>query len=103
MTFRDIISSATAQRAPFLLKGLTGVEGRRGREGAGEVKSEYWWGKLHRCSMPTQQNIDAQTHTHKHTHARPQTVFHEERAGDSRVTTYSLFSRRLQAADRDLI
>lgn len=65
MTFRDIISAATTRGAQSLLKGLTGVESSsRSREGAVEVKSEYWWGKLQRCSIPTQQDIDTHTHTH---------------------------------------
>lgn len=41
MRFWDIISCVEARGAPFLLKGLTGVESSTRGRGGGAVESEY--------------------------------------------------------------
>lgn len=92
MTFRDIISSATAQRTLFLLKGLTGEKSSR-REGE-QLKLRVNTDEASSTdAVSTQQDIHIYTHTraptdvHKHQTSR-------ECAGDAQqqCMTYSLIN-----------
>lgn len=96
MTFRDIISSATAQRTQFLLKGLTGE--KSSRKGKEQLKLRV---NTDEASYTDAVCLHNKTliHTRTHTQTRVPTDVHkrqtsQECAGDAQQqsVTYSLIN-----------